>query len=135
MKKTKKYTIELTENQVKVIQNALEEYFRLRMGQYTEFCMDMAELSADLSHDNPHHELIFDRYIQRRDHMEEVMRAFFRIAFEPTGYLKEKTDDMLIAECIWDTIRCERGLSNWGSPLHTGSEPVPKIEVLERKKP
>ena len=134
MKGTKKYTIELTENQVRVIQNSLEEYFRLRMGQDTEFCTDMAELNADLSPDNPHHELIFDRYIQRRDHMEEVMRAFFRIAFEPTGYLKEKTDDMLIAECIWDSIRCVRGLSRWGQPLSIGSEPVPKIEVSERKK-
>lgn len=131
MKESKKYTIELTENQVGVIQNALEEYFRLRLGQYTGFCTDVAELNADLSPDNPNHELIFDRYIQRRDHMEEVMRAFFRIAFEPTGYLKEKTDDMLIAECIWDAIRCVRGLSNWGSPLHTGSEPVPKINVEE----
>ena len=133
MKETKKYTIELTENQVGVIQNALEEYFRLRMGQYTEFCTDMAELNADLSPDNPNHELIFDRYIQRRDHMEEVMRAFFRIAFEPTGYLKEKTDDMLIAECIWDAIRCERGLSRWEQPLHTGSEPVLKINVTGEK--
>ena len=131
MKESKKYTIELTENQVRVIQDALEEYFRLRMGQDTEFCMDMAELNADLSPDNPHHELIFDKYIQRRSHMQEVMRAFFRIAFEPTGYLKEKTDDMLIAECVWDAIRCVRGLSNWGSPLHTGSEPVPKINVEE----
>ena len=134
MSATKKYTIELTENQVRVIQNALEEYFRLRMGQDIEFCMNMAMLNADLSPDNPHHELIFDRYIQRRNHMEEVMRAFFRIAFEPTGYLKEKTDDMLIAECIWDAIRCERGLSRWEQPLHTGSEPVPNIEVSEGKK-
>ena len=131
MSTTKKYTIELTENQVRVIQNALEEYFRLRMGQDTEFCTDIAGLNADLSPDNPHHELIFDRYIQRRDHMEEVMRAFFRIAFEPIGYLKEKTDDMLIAECIWDSIRCVRGLSRWGQPLSTGSEPVPKINVEE----
>ena len=131
MSTTKKYTIELTENQVRVIQDALEEYFRLRMGQDTEFCTDIAGLNADLSPDNPHHELIFDRYIQRRDHMEEVMRAFFRIAFEPIGYLKEKTDDMLIAECIWDSIRCVRGLSRWGQPLSTGSEPVPKINVEE----
>ena len=133
MNEPKKYTIELTENQVRVIQNALEEYFRLRMGQDIEFCMNMAMLNADLSPDNPHHELIFDRYIQRRNHMEEVMRAFFRIAFEPTGYLKEKTDDMLIAECIWDAIRCVRGLSRWEQPLHTGSEPVPKINVTGEK--
>ena len=133
MSTTKKYTIELTENQVRVIQDALEEYFRLRMGQYTEFCTDIAGLNADLSPDNPHHELIFDRYIQRRDHMQEVMRAFFKIAFEPTGYLKEKTDDMLIAECIWDSIRCVRGLSRWGKPLPTGLEPVPKIKISGEK--
>ena len=48
MKESKKYTIELTENQVRVIQNALEEYFRLRMGQDTEFCMDIAEMISDL---------------------------------------------------------------------------------------
>lgn len=134
MKESKKYTIELTENQVRVIQNALEEYFRLRMGQSSEFCMDMAEINADLSPDNKFHDLIFDRCIQRRDHMEEVIRAFFRIAFEPTGYLKEKTDDMLIAECIWDAIRCVRGLSRWEQPLPTGSEPAPKIKVSEGRK-
>ena len=131
MSTTKKYTIELTENQVRVIQNALEEHFRLRMGQDTEFCTDIAGLNADLSPDNPHHELIFDRYIQRRDHMEEVMRAFFRIAFEPTGYLKEKTDDMLIAECIWDSIRCVMELSRLEQQLTTGSETVHKIKVKE----
>ena len=134
MKETKKYTIELTENQVGVIQNALEEYFRLRMGQDFDFCNDIASLNVDMSPENQNHKWLFDMYIARRDHMQEVMRAFFRIAFEPTGYLKEKTDDMLIAECIWDAIRCERGLSRWEQPLHTGSEPVPKIKVSEGKK-
>jgi hypothetical protein len=134
MKETKKYTIELTENQIGVIQNALEEYFRLRMGQEWFFCDDLASINVDLSPDNPNHERLFDMYIARRDHMQEVLRSFFRIAFEPTGYLKEKIDDMLIAECIWDAIRCVRGLSNWGSPLQTGSEPAPKIKVSEWKK-
>lgn len=134
MSTTKKYTIELTENQVRVIQNALEEYFRLRMGQEWDFCNNLASINVDLSPDNPNHEHLFDMYIARRDHMQEVLRSFFRIAFEPTGYLKEKTDDMLIAECIWDAIRCVRGLSNCGSPLHTGSEPVPKIKVSEGNK-
>ena len=103
------------------------------MGQDFDFCNDIASLNVDLSPENPNHERLFDMYIARRDHIQEVMRAFFRIAFEPTGYLKEKTDDMLIAECICDAIRCVRGLSNWGSPLHTGSEPVPKIKVTGEK--
>ena len=128
-----KYRVELTEEHMRVVQNAIEEYFRLRMGQDMDFCGEMAGMNLDLSPENPNHNVIFNSYIARRDHMEEVMRAFFRIAFEPTGYLKDKTDDMLIAECIWDAIRCVRGLSNWGSPLHTGSEPVPKIEISGEK--
>lgn len=55
MKGTKKYTIELTENQVGVIQNALEEYFRLRMGQNFDFCNDIASLNVDLSPENSNH--------------------------------------------------------------------------------
>lgn len=121
------YTIELNDKQLNVIYHALEEWFRLRMGQEFDFCTDMASLNCDLSPSNPKHEWLFDMYITRRDHLQELMRAFFRIAFEPTGYLKEKTEDMLIAEDIWDAIRCELGVSRWGTALHTSDEPLPKV--------
>ena len=121
------YTIEVNEKQLRLIMRMTEEWFRLRMGQETDFCNDMASLNCDLSPDNPKHEWLFDMYIARRDHLQELMRAFFRIAFEPTGYLKEKTEDMLIAEDIWDAIRCELVLSRWGTALHTSNEPLPKV--------
>ena len=126
-----KYTIELTEEQMRVTQNALEEYMRLRMGQDMDFSTDMAFLGRDMSPDNPSHEKIFDSCIARRDHLREIMRAYFHIAFEPTGYLKEKTEDMMIAECLWDAFRFARGLSRWDQPFHIGSEPTPKITKEE----
>ena len=126
-----KYKITLTENQLRIVQKALEEYFRLRLGQDQEFSEDMASLNTNLSSDHPNHERIFEKYIQRRDHLRELMHAYFRIAFEPCGYLEAKTDDMLIAEDIWDTIRCARGVSRWQGPLHVGAEPIPDIEVVE----
>lgn len=120
------YTITLTEAQMRVTQNALEEYFRLRMGQDMEFSNEMAMLNAgDISGDEHREE--FDAFIHRRDHLRELMYAFFRIAFEPTGCLMEKTEDMMIAECIWDAIRFARGHSRWNQPFAIGSEPVPKI--------
>jgi len=121
------YTIEVTEQQLRVIQNSLEEYFRLRMGQERDFVDDFALLNCDLSPDNPNHDRIFDRFIQRRDAMSEVMKAAFRIGYGSKGWLEGKTDDMLIAEDLWDSIRFVRGKSKWNSPLHVGPEPAPKI--------
>lgn len=129
---TTKYTIELTEKQLAIVQNALEEWFRLRMGQGGDFCDDLARMETDLDPKNPEHERLFDAYIARRDHMREIMGAFFRIAFEPFGYLKKKTDDMLIAETVWDSIRRARGQSRWGQPLVLGGEPCPKITKEEQ---
>ena len=125
-----KYRITLTEKQMRVTQVALEEYFRLRMGQDMDFSDDMASLETDLSTDNPEHRRIFDRYIDRRDALRQVMKAFFGIAFDG-GYLKEKTDDMLIAECIWDAIRTARGCNHWGEAMQIGPEPLPKITQEE----
>ena len=126
-----KYTVTLTEPQVRVVQLALEEYFRLRMGQSMDFCDDLAGVSHDLSPDNPNYKEIFNRYIQRRDHLQELMLAFYRIAFEPFGYLDHKTEDMMIAECIWDTIRCARGLGRYQKPWQIGPEPIPEIKAVE----
>lgn len=122
-----RYTLEVNEKQLRLIMRMTEEWFRLRMGQAIDFCDEIAAMNTDLSQDNPNHEWIFDKYIARRDHLHEMMRAFFRIAFEPTGYLKKKTDDMLIAEDIWDVIRCELGISRWDTALHTSDEPLPKV--------
>lgn len=123
-----KYNIELTEKQMRVVMIALEEYFRLRLGQTFDFSTDLASMGIDLSPDNPNHDAVFDRYIARRNHMQELMSAFYKIAYEPTGYLKEKTDDMMVAECIWDAIQFALGLSRWERPFIIGGEPSPKIE-------
>ena len=128
------YTMEVNEAQIKVISAALEEYFRLRMGQEFDFCTEVASINCDLSPQNPNHEWIFDMYIARRDHLQELMRAFFRIAFEPTGFLEKKTEDMLIAEDIWDVIRFETGRSRWNSHLHVGPEPSMLIEKIGAEK-
>lgn len=73
-----KYKITLTENQMRVVQNSLEEWFCLRMGQDGDFY-----------------------------------------------------NDLLIAENIWNSIRCARGQNRWGMPLQMGSEPCPKVELTE----
>ena len=123
------YELKVTEKQLSIIQTALEEYFRLRMGQASDFVDDFCSMGVDFSQENPNHDSIFDRYIGRRDAMREAMKAAFRIGYGAKGYLEKKTPDMLIAEDIWDCIRYARGQGRGGSPLHLGDEPP--IEIKE----
>ena len=125
------YELKVTEKQLSVIQTALEEFFRLRMGQCFDFTDDFCLMNVDLASDNPNNDRLFDRYIVRRNAMREVMNAAFRIGYGYNGYLREKTPEMLIAEDIWDSIRYARGQSRWDSPLHLGDEPPIKIQEVE----
>ena len=124
-----RYQIELTERQMRVLMKYVEITMRLCMGQSWDFCDEIASLNCDLSLENPNHERIFDNFIGRRDHLREIMYCVFRIAFEPNGYLEKKSDEMLIAEDIWEAIRVAMDMCKF--PLHVGGEPFPKIEKIE----
>ena len=128
---SKKYRITLTEEQMRVTEKILEMSIRLLMGQDWMFSDEVTMLNADMSPDNPNHNRIFDAYIKRRDHVRDVMKAVYSIAFEPTGYLGEKSEDMLEAETIWDAIRTVRGHNRWGKAYQSGKEPIPDIEEVE----
>jgi hypothetical protein len=129
MEECMRYKIELTEEQMLVTKKALEEFFRLRLGQDWDFVDDMANLNSMHGGIEP----AFTKMISRRDHLHEVMRSFFAIAFEPMGHLEQKTDEMLIAEDIWEAIRYARGEGRYESPLHIGPEPFPKVEKVANK--
>lgn len=126
----KRYILTVSKKQMNIIYRAIEEFFRLRMGQDFDFTNDIALMNTDLSHDNPNHDVIFDHMIHRRDDLSEVMKCFFRIAFAPYGYAPEKkTQEMLIAEDIWEAIRVNKGMQTY--PLYLSDEPVMKIETIE----
>lgn len=122
-----RYTMTLTEKQLSVIQIALEEYFRLRLGQTFDFADDLSSLGVDLSPENPKHNWLLDMHICNRDWIEQVMKGIFRTLWPVYGVPKEKTEEMLVAECIWDAIRVTRGISRYSKPMQIGTEPLPII--------
>ena len=124
-----RYRIELTEKQMMVLMKYVEITMRLFMGQSWDFCDEIASLNCDLSPENPNHDYIFNMFLSRRDHLREIMYCVFRIAFEPNGYLEKKSDEMLIAEDIWEAVRVAMDMCKF--PLHVGNEPFPKIEKIE----
>ena len=125
-----RYKIELTEEQMRITKKALEEFFRLRMGQDFDFIDDMTNMNGMHSSMEP----AFTKMLARRDHLHQLMKAFFAIAFEPKGYLDKKTDEMLVAEDMWEAIRYAMGQGRYGSsPLYLGPEPFPTVEKVEEK--
>ena len=133
-----KYKIELSENQARVVQNALESYLRLRMGQFFDYADEIASAGYEYDKDNPRNSELFNEYINRRNDAEDMFNRAFRTA-QPK--MQNKTDDMITAEDIWRTIRYRR----WSDreepkphytvdaypPMRIGNEPLPNIEKVE----
>jgi hypothetical protein len=129
----KKVVMELSEKQAKVIQDALEEYFRLRLGQ-----ANISGLADDLAFSTYEKCMdptgkYFDLAIQRRDSINQLLSAIFYITWPVYGAPEKRSDSELIAGDIWSLLRWE--LSNKESyrstPIQLGPEPLPKIELFE----
>ena len=125
----KKVTIEMTETQARLVLEAVEEWFRLRMGQHSELAEGLAFYGYDR---NTAKEGEFDRRIQRRRAIAEVLKAVMRIAFPDVyGVVYENTQEVNIASDMWSQLRWE--LSNkeeWrGEPFQMGTEPMVKVTV------
>lgn len=133
-----KYRIELTENQARVVQNALESYLRLRMGQFFDYADEIAHAGYEYDKENPNNSELFNDYINRRNEAEEIFNHAFRIA-QPG--LQQKTNDMLVSEDIWRAIRYKRwqdreepkphNTVDAYPPMRFSNEPLPKIEVVD----
>lgn len=140
-----KVRLTLTENQLRVIQNALELDFRLHMGQ--EYC----DLSDDLAFQNvemppygtPEHKAVFDECIRHRDDGIEALRKFFDITLGRDLKRTRKTPDVICGIDIWHVIRHFRWEQRenkeqnefWTTcadkPFQIWEEPLPEIEKIE----
>lgn len=135
----KKYNLELDEEQLSVVNEALEEYFRIRMGQWSGLADDLSSQNVDFHMENKEiHSRVFDRYIITRDCVREIFESVSRILREG---LRQKTHRMLVAEDIWQVIRhqqwIDRGAKDdWTvdsrKPMQFSERPLPKIEVLDK---
>ena len=127
-----KYTIELTEEQMRVLENCTNLYMRLSIGQTQDLvnllCEGVLNSYISCNKEDPNRKIIFERYITKKNAIQEILESATRIANDTQyGIPIEKTNDGMICECMWDAIRVARGTSTYGKVLPIGSEPVPKI--------
>lgn len=134
---TKKYTLELTEKQMGVIQQALDMYFRVAMGQHTELIDQMIPPLKDT-----------DEWCRRRDGVEEHLREARSWAMPDLArsayygiYAKEIAEENRIACDIHDVIRHHLAWERhpeggfqvcFDTPMAKSEEPLPVVHVEEK---
>ena len=132
-----KYKLELTENQLKVVKSALEDYFRQRMGQFFELPDDIAFDGYDR---NKHDNIDFKERIARRDAGKSLLESAYKL-MRPEWNLP-KMQNCMIAEDMWRVIRYalwmqrpekERAQIPWcvdgDKPIKISDEPMIKVEA------
>lgn len=135
MSKQKRFVLKLNEEQLQVVQNALEEYCRIRMNQWWDLADSLASQHVDFSPENPRHDEIFKDFIHRRDSAKEVLECAGRILWGKYSYYGDpKTEDQLIAEDIWRVIRYARYLESGRTDTDT-VDSYPPIIVSNEPKP
>lgn len=98
-KKENIYELTCTEGQLRLINDAIEGYFRLLLGQYFDYADEIAFAGFDYEN---HSEDDFDERILRRNLAMELFDAIYRRLF-PEAIEITPTENALID--IWGTIR------------------------------
>ncbi len=129
---SKKITIELNERQARIVLSAVEQWFRIRMGQDYEVSDSLAFYGYKKD-DKKFGE--FDRRIDKRNALHEVMKAIFRIAWPPNGSPGEIDDDTNVASDLYSALRHALDTSEMRSrgPFQMSTEPLPKITITDEE--
>lgn len=117
----KRYRIELNERQLKIIYNALEEYFRIPLGQWVDVANRLA-----FPGDTPVSDDEFKERASTRDHTLTALEAAGEIARGRNLY---REDDEIIASDMWRILRGYTGRAPlYGDPYQQSDEPPIKVE-------
>lgn len=139
-KKSEKYTLTVTRKQLKLIEEALESYARIRMNQWFDFSTEIAEYGYVYDRSNPDNDRLFSDYIERRNDSKEMFeKAFERAVPNPND--RRKTPAVQNAIDIWHVIRYlfyqerpepkDHYTVDSFPPFQTGEEPLPTLERIE----
>ena len=138
-----KYRIEVSEEQLRVIGLAVDEYMRLRMGQFDA-------LAEDLVYDEVDRAEVYKDSCQcgvlneRHRNLENMFEAAYKLAYPPRGYRGRQHDSWGTCIDIVHAIEHQQWLDSPGEkrespgttnrsfkPIPLGHEPFPKIERVE----
>ena len=137
-----KYRLEASKEQMEIIKISLEEFFRVRMGQFGSLSEDLAFMGYNY---DGHDKSEFNTRIERRSSANEVFCAAMDVAqpMRKHGVVPDQSLEMLRAQDIWQVIRNKLYLDNGGDPngwnvdardpMSMTGENIPTLERLDEE--
>lgn len=138
-----KYRIEVSEEQLRVIGLAVDEYMRVRMGQFDA-------LAEDLVYDDVDRAEVYKDSRQcgilneRHRNLESMFETAYKLAYPPLGYRERQHDSWGTCIDLVHAIEHQQWLDapegkkeapgttyRSHGPVPLGREPYPKIEKVE----
>ena len=138
-----KCRIEVSEEQLRIIGLATDEYMRVRMGQFDALAEDLVYDEVDRTEaykDSRQYGILNER----RRNIESMFEAVYKLAYPPQGYRERQRDSWGTCIDLVHAIEHQQWLDSPGSkrespgttnrsfkPVPLGHEPFPKIERME----
>ena len=138
-----KYCVEISEEQLRIISVAVDEYMRLRMGQFEP-------LTEDLVFDGEDKKQLYEKpsdirvYNERKHCIEMMFEAAYKLAYPPFGHRERQHDSWGTCIDLVHAIEHQQWLdapenkreapcttNRSFDPVPLGHEPFPKIERVD----
>ena len=128
--------LKVSKEQIEIVKVVLEEYFRLRMNQWFDFCTEVAFTGYEYNKEDPENDKRFMDCIERRNSSQSMFEHATRVAAPRID--APQTIEMLRAQDIWQVIRHQLFLDREGEknswcvdayePRSISGEKLPEIK-------
>ena len=116
--------LDMSLQQAQIISEAVEEYMRLRMYQFS----DLADRDFQYDQSDPQCSEKFKAYMQRRDEITELFEQIRRVALDGAE-CADRGEDADIAGDLWSVLRHEIYKAKGGDPATGAYDSYPAIQL------
>ena len=120
--------LDMSLQQAQIISEAVEEYMRLRMYQFSDLADVLARRNFQYDQSDPQCGEKFKAYMQRRDEITELFEQIRRVALDGAE-CADRGEDADIAGDLWSVLRHEIYKAKGGDPATGAYDSYPAIQL------
>lgn len=120
--------LDMSLQQAQIISEAVEEYMRLRMYQFSDLADVLARRDFQYDQSDPQCGERFKAYMQRRDEITELFEQIRRVALDGAECVDRGEDADVVGD-LWSVLRHEIYKAKGGDPATGTCDSYPAIQL------